>query len=146
MSRYEYLPEHWPEYVVAVGWDPAMYTYFAQVMNYRKGRDDDCVVLWIGALHPHYDDIDQMMQALNKGILGRLHPVVLSETTRRKFTRDREQSLRESRPRKRRNRSVPSSFRNRNPARQGPPPHHSTRLTHRCFWLRVTAHVRPVAT
>lgn len=103
MSRYEYLPKHWPDHTsFAVGWDPAMHTYFAQVMNYNISRDDGCVVVWLGALLPHYSDIDQMMQVLNKSILGRLHPVILSETMRCKLTRDRERSLRESQPRKRR--------------------------------------------
>jgi hypothetical protein len=103
MSRYEYLPRHWPSHMsFAVGWDPAMHSFFAQVMDYSISRDDDCVVIWLGALRPHYADIDAMMQALNRRILGRLHPVVLGETTRRRLIRDRERSLRPSRHRRRR--------------------------------------------
>jgi hypothetical protein len=32
MSRYEYPPEHWPDPMsFAIGWDPPVDTYFAQV-------------------------------------------------------------------------------------------------------------------
>src|SRR4051794_38141415 len=89
MSRYEYLPDHWPDHMsFAVDWDPALDTYFAQVMDYAISRDDDCVIVWLGALPPHYAHIDELMQALNLRILGRLHPVTLKATMRAKLVRD----------------------------------------------------------
>ena len=101
MSRYEYLPRHWPGHLsFAVGWDPAVQTYFAQVMDYSISHDDDCVILWLGALPPHYTDVEALMRELNRRPLGRLHPVVLTETMRRELIRDRERSERVSRPRR----------------------------------------------
>jgi hypothetical protein len=91
MSRYEYLPKHWPDHLsFAVGWDPALDTYFAQVLDQSISQDDDCVIVWLGAMPPHYDHIDELMQALNRRILGRLHPVTLTARMRATLIRDRE--------------------------------------------------------
>jgi len=103
MSRYEYLPRHWPDHMsFAVGWDPALDTYFVQVMDHAKGEDDNCVIAWLGAMPPHYADIDQLMQALNRCILGRLHPVTLTERMRAKLIRDQKPGKEIPRPRRRR--------------------------------------------
>jgi hypothetical protein len=91
MSRYEYLPRHWPDHMsFAVGWDPALDTYFAQVMAYSISQDDDCIIAWLGAMPPHYDHIDKLMQAINRRILGRLHPVTLTVRMRATLIRDRQ--------------------------------------------------------
>ena len=69
MSRYEYRPPDWPSHFsFAVGWDPALETYFAQVMDHSLKRDDDGVTVWVGALPPHYRDIDEMMRVVNDSI------------------------------------------------------------------------------
>jgi hypothetical protein len=67
MSRYIFLPPRWSAHMeLAVGWDPALETYFAHVMDHSLQRDDDGVIEWIGGLPPHYRDIDAMMQVLNQ--------------------------------------------------------------------------------
>jgi hypothetical protein len=89
MSRYEYLPRYWPNHMsFAVGWDPALDTYYAQVMDYSISRDDGCVIAWLGAMPPHYTDIDALMLSLNKSILGRVHPVTLTAIMRAQLIRD----------------------------------------------------------
>ncbi len=89
MSRYEYRPPGWPShYSFAVGWDPATETYFAQVMDYSISRDDDCVIAWIGALKPHYRDIDEMLRAVNESIRDRLPEVTLTEGKRARLKKD----------------------------------------------------------
>jgi hypothetical protein len=91
MSRYEYKPRYWPDHMsFAVGWDPALDTYFAQVMDCSISRSDDCVIVWLGAMPPHYVHIDELMQSLNRRILGRLQPVTLTAAMRAKLIRDRE--------------------------------------------------------
>src|SRR5262249_55434197 len=90
MSRYEYLPEAWPgHFRFAVGWDPAFETYFAQVMDDSIGRDDDCVIVWLGALDPHYPHIDELMQAVYGRIRGRLPEVTLTEAKRARLIKDK---------------------------------------------------------
>jgi hypothetical protein len=90
MSRYEYLPEGWPDHLrFAVGWDPAVETYFAQVMDRSIGHDDDCVVLWLGAVEPHYGHIDALMEAVNGLIRGRLPEVTLAEARRARLVKDK---------------------------------------------------------
>jgi hypothetical protein len=90
MSRYEYLPEGWPgHFRFAVGWDPAVETYFAQVMDYSISRDDDCVLAWFRALQPHYRDIDELIQAVNDRIRGRLPEVTLTEAKRARLVKDK---------------------------------------------------------
>jgi hypothetical protein len=89
MSRYEYRPTDWPSHFsFAVGWDPALETYFAQVMDYSISRDDDCVIAWFGALLPHYRDIDEMMCAVNERIAGSLPEVKLAPSRRSRLTKD----------------------------------------------------------
>jgi hypothetical protein len=103
MSRYEYLPRLWPDHIsFAVGWDPALDTYFAQVMDYSISRDDGCVIVWLGAMPPHYTDIDALMQQLNRRILGWLYPVTLTAMMRAKLIRDQEPAEEISAPRRRR--------------------------------------------
>src|SRR5262249_28933225 len=90
MSRYEYLPEAWPgHFRFAVGWDPAFETYFAQVMDDSIGRDDDCVIVWLGALDPHYPHIDELMQAVYGRIRGRLPEVTLTEAKKARLMKDK---------------------------------------------------------
>lgn len=50
MSRHE-LPAKRPGFIVVVGWDNPMMTYFAQVEDETAGEDDDPVVLWLGGSH-----------------------------------------------------------------------------------------------
>ncbi len=59
-------------------------------MDYSISQDDDCVIAWLGAMPPHYTNIDKLMQALNKRILGRLHPVTLTAMMRATLIRDQE--------------------------------------------------------
>ena len=89
MSRYEFLPAGWQQpKSFAVGWDPALETYFAQVMDYAIGRDDGCVILWIGALLPHYRDIDELMRAVNDRIRGTLPEITLTDSRRDRLVKD----------------------------------------------------------
>jgi len=89
MSRYEYRPRDWPSHFsFAVGWDPALETYFAQVMDYSISRDDDCVTVWVGALPPHYRNIDEMMRAVNDSIRGTLPEVALAPSRRSRLIKD----------------------------------------------------------
>jgi hypothetical protein len=90
MSRYEYLPEGWPEnFRFAVGWDPAAETYFAQVMDYSIGRGDDCVILWLGALKPHYPYVDKLMEDVNDRIRGQLPETTLTEARMARLAKDK---------------------------------------------------------
>jgi hypothetical protein len=90
MSMYESRPAGWPSHCrLALGWDPALETYFAQVRDDSIGRDDDCVVAWLGALLPHYRDIDELMEALNDRIRGLLPEVTLAESRRARLIKDR---------------------------------------------------------
>lgn len=90
MSRYEHLPRGWADhYRFAVGWDPAVETYFAQVMDRSIGRDDDCVIAWFGALEPHYRHIDELMEAVNDHIRGRLPEVTLTQSKRARLIREK---------------------------------------------------------
>jgi hypothetical protein len=45
----------------AAGWDPALGTYFAEVMDYSISRDDGCVIGWLRAMPPHYTGIDTLV-------------------------------------------------------------------------------------
>jgi hypothetical protein len=89
MSRYEFQPKHWPDHIsCAIGWDPPLITYFAQVLDYSISHDDDCVIVWLGAMPPYYTDLGSLMQTMNRRILGRLHPLVLTATMQAKLIRD----------------------------------------------------------
>jgi hypothetical protein len=99
MSRYEYLPKGWPPHLaLAVGWDPALRTFFAHVLNYRISRDDDCVVLWLGALAPKFLDVDQLLAELNRRIRGKLPAVTLTKTLRDKLQSNKRRYIRGGRP------------------------------------------------
>jgi len=90
MSMYESRPAGWPSHCeLAVGWDPALETYFAQVRDYSISQDDNCVIAWLGALGPHYRDIDGLMQALNDRIRGLLPEVTLTEAKRSRLRKDK---------------------------------------------------------
>jgi hypothetical protein len=90
MSRYEYLPKGWPDHFrFAVGWDPVFETYFAQVMDASLRRDDDGVVLWLGALNPHYPYLDELMEAVNDRIRGQLPEITLSEAKQARLMKDK---------------------------------------------------------
>ena len=89
MSRYEFLPAGWQQpKSFAVGWDPAVETYFAQVLDYAISRDDDCAIVWIGALRPHYQDIDELMRQVNDRIRGMLPEITLTERQRTRLVKD----------------------------------------------------------
>lgn len=103
MSRYEYKPENWPElYSFAVGWDPALETYFAQVMDYSISRDDNCVVIWIGGMPPHYTDVDSLIDAVNGRIKGKSEHITLNEVIRKRLIRDKERHEKAKTAKKRR--------------------------------------------
>ena len=83
MSRYILLPPRWSAHMeFAVGWDPALETYFAQVMDHSLNRDDDGVIVWLGAMPPHYHDIDELMCAVNDQIRDMLPEIRLTKTMR----------------------------------------------------------------
>jgi hypothetical protein len=91
MSRHEYTPDGWSsDYSFAVGWDPALETFFAQVMDYSLGRDDNCVIVWLTPrpreiLHP-----DELVRIVNRRIGGMLPAVRLSKKMSERLMRDRE--------------------------------------------------------
>lgn len=90
MSRHEYTPPKWPiDFSLAVGFDPALETFFAQVMNYSRGQDDDCVVVWLTPRPREILDLDQLMRVANRRTAGRLPPVVLTKKLRDRLMRDR---------------------------------------------------------
>jgi hypothetical protein len=91
MSRYEYHPPNWPDnHSFAVGWDPALETFFAQVMDHSISRNDDCVILWVGGPPPHYSDVDEMMGAVNSRIKGQSEHITLTQAMRKRLIRDKE--------------------------------------------------------
>ena len=95
MSRYEYRPQDWPSHMAfAIGWDPAMLTFFAQVMDYSISRDDDCIVVWLGALLPHFQDVDEIMRELNRQIDGKLQRVDLRPSMRAKLLQNKRKYVR----------------------------------------------------
>ena len=80
MSRYEFLPPRWPDHIaLAIGWDRPLNTFFAQVMDYSKGEDDDCVLVWVGGLPPYFSDLDAMMGVVNNRLRGRLPAIALTK-------------------------------------------------------------------
>ena len=90
MSRYEFLPPGWStDYSFAVGWDRPLETFFAQVMDYSVSQDDDCVIVWVGALPPYFADVDATMQVVNGRIRGRLPAITLTREMRERLIRDR---------------------------------------------------------
>jgi hypothetical protein len=98
MSRYEITPDHWPAHTsFAVGWDPPLGTFFAQVIDHSIGEDDDPVLVWVGALPPYFRDLDKVMRIVNDGVRGRLPPVALPTELGDRLIRDREND--EARPR-----------------------------------------------
>jgi hypothetical protein len=102
MSRYEFLPLTWSStYSLAVGWDEPLRTYFAQVMNYAKVRDDDCVIAWVGGSPPYYAELDDMMRAVNAAITGTLPAITLSKDMQAMLTKDKKRGGRASRRRPR---------------------------------------------
>jgi hypothetical protein len=91
MSRYEYTPPRWPAHTsLAVGWDPPLATFFAQVMDDSISEDDDRVIVWVGGLPPYFKDIDQVMRIVNRRIRGRLPVLSLTKEMRDRLTRDKE--------------------------------------------------------
>ncbi len=46
MSRHELTPKQ-DGFVVVVGWDSPLQTFFAQVLQ-EQGDDDDSILLWLG--------------------------------------------------------------------------------------------------
>jgi hypothetical protein len=90
MSRYEILPPGWSaDYAFAVGWDRPLGTYFAQVMDYSISHDDDCVLVWVGAMPPYFTDLDAMMKVVNDRIRGRLPAIILNKEMKGRLIRDR---------------------------------------------------------
>jgi hypothetical protein len=97
MSRYIFNPPGWDRIIeFAAGWDPALETYFGQVMDCR---DDGYAIVWVGAMPPHYSDPDDMMRAVNAGVAGILSipgiavplpPLKLSNRVRARLMRDRD--------------------------------------------------------
>jgi hypothetical protein len=64
MSRHYIDIESWPHnYQVIVGWDPGLSTYFAQVEDTNKERDERSVV-WIGTFEV-IDSIDVLEELMN---------------------------------------------------------------------------------
>jgi hypothetical protein len=50
VSRHQ-LPTKNPRWIVFVGWDPPLQTYFAQVYD-AKGKAEDQPFIWPGAIEP----------------------------------------------------------------------------------------------
>jgi len=60
-----YLPRPWPDHTsFAIGCNPALDAYFAQVTDYSISRDDDCIIVWLGAMPSHYTDIDTLIDRI----------------------------------------------------------------------------------
>jgi hypothetical protein len=97
MSRYILNPPDWDRLIeFAIGWDPALETYFGQVID---PRDDGAAIVWVGALPPHYTDLDDLMRAVNAdvaaitsipGIDLPLPPLKLSNRVRVRLMKDRD--------------------------------------------------------
>jgi len=98
MSRYEYVPSCWSSTCsFAIGWDDALQTYFAQVLDHSIGEDDDGVTVWLGGMPPHYSGLDEMMQAVNGRINGKLPAVILPKELRAALMKDKERGSQPSR-------------------------------------------------
>jgi hypothetical protein len=89
MSRHVYRPPKWPsDFSLAVGFDPALETFFAQVMNDSLGQDDDCVIVWLTPRPREILDPDQLVRIVNRRTRGSLPPVRLTQRMRDRLTRD----------------------------------------------------------
>ncbi len=89
MSRYEFLPDGWSAtYSLAIGWDEALGTFLAGMIDGAIGLDDNSVILWLGGTPPHYSDLDEMMRTFNARIAGQLHAVALTQEMRSMLLRD----------------------------------------------------------
>jgi hypothetical protein len=90
MSRYEFRPKQWPDHTaLALGWDPGLDTYYAQVMDYSIGQDDDCVIVWIAPTLGGITDLTTLMRTLHVRLDGRLPRVRLSPTRRCRLLKDK---------------------------------------------------------
>jgi hypothetical protein len=91
MSRYEYLPPDWSsDYSFAVVLDPALETFFTQVMDYSISRDDDCVIVWLTPRPREILDPDELVRIVNRRIGGMLPAVRLTKKMRERLMGDME--------------------------------------------------------
>jgi hypothetical protein len=74
--------------VFAVGWDPALETYFAQVMDYTISRADDRVIVWAGGMPPHYRDLDEMLCFVNSRLSSRLRSFTIRGSMRARLEKE----------------------------------------------------------
>ena len=82
-------PSNWPGHIsFAIGWDPPLITYFAQVLDYSISHDDDCVIVWLGAMPPYYTDLGSLMQTMNRRIRVAVAPDSPHGDDARKLIRD----------------------------------------------------------
>lgn len=89
MSRYECMPPGWGEpYVFVVGWDDALNSYFAQVIDTSIRPAEDCAVISIGHRPPAFSDIEALMRVVNTHIKGIFPPVRLAPELRRLLEKD----------------------------------------------------------
>jgi len=89
MSRYQYLPQGWPDqYAFTIGWDNALGSYFGLVIDVSISQGEDGVIVAIGGVPPHFEDLDNLMRVVNRRIKDRLPPIELPSELRRELRKD----------------------------------------------------------
>lgn len=95
MSRYELKlkPTAREGLSAAIGWDPPLATFFAQVLDAaREALDENPVIIWVGTLYGEIEDVDEALRALSPY-------AVLPPDLRGRLLRDRtEQGARAKQP------------------------------------------------
>jgi hypothetical protein len=89
MSRYEFVPTDWPAtFTFAIGWENALATHFAQVIDTAIPLTDDRLLVSLGHEPPKFDDLDALMRVLNQRIQGSLPEITLTPDLRRQLRKD----------------------------------------------------------
>ena len=89
MSRYEFVPNEWPATCAfVVGWDNALESYFAQVIDTAIHQPDERLIISLGHQPPKFGDIEALMRVVNKRIKGTFPQLTLTPELRRQLRKD----------------------------------------------------------
>jgi hypothetical protein len=97
MSRHEFVPDGWPStYLLAIGWDHGIGSYFAQVIDTSISDDSHCLLVSFGDKPPHFHDFDKLenlMRVVNTRFKATLPPIQLTPQLRRTLKMDTEMTV-----------------------------------------------------
>jgi hypothetical protein len=92
MSRHEFVPDGWPStYLLAIGWDHGIASYFAQVIDTSISDDRHSLLVSFGDKPPHFNDfnkLENLMRVVNGRFKATLPPIQLTAELRRTLKMD----------------------------------------------------------